>query len=118
MAPVMVVKLPVEVADQDQLQVSLVMPPSGSLRVAVRGSPTTGVGWDRLTVPASLTLVTVMVTSISSVPPEGSVAVIVAEYEGLASWSMVASDFTVISPLGVSRLKSWLKSVSSVPPSE
>ena len=36
-------------------------------------------------------------------------AVIVAEYEGLASWSMVASDFTVISPVEVSRLKSSLK---------
>ena len=69
MAPLTVVKLPVEVTDEDQLQVVPVMPPSGSVRFAVRGFPTVGVVRDRVTMPCSSTFVTVMVTSIWSVPP-------------------------------------------------
>ena len=115
MAPLMVVKLLVEVADHAQVQVVPVMPPSGSVTFAVRGLFTVGVARDRVTAPGSSTSVTLMVRAMVSVPLEGSVAVIVTEYDGLPSKSMVALDLTVISPLEAFRLKSSLNAASSTP---
>ena len=51
--------------------------PSGSSRVTVSRAPTTGSCNDSLTVPASCTLPTLIVTATSPNPPDGSVAVTV-----------------------------------------
>ena len=58
-------------------QVTLPLTSSGSSSVAVSGVPSMGCSDDSVTVPGSSTLLTVMVTSIVSYRPAGSVAVTV-----------------------------------------
>ena len=67
-APLMSVNVPVEVVALAHCHVVLATPPSGSLRMAVRATPTKGVSESKLTVPASSTSVTVISKSkVSSI---------------------------------------------------
>ena len=58
-------------------QVAPDIAPSGSARAAVSAAPTIGGAGDRVTAPASSTLVTLMVTVMVSVASDVSVAVTV-----------------------------------------
>ena len=76
-APSIAVHGPSAERPRSQVQVSPATLPSGSVSVAVSGFLTSG--WpveSNSTVPVSSTLVTVMVTSMESVLPAGSLAVL------------------------------------------
>ena len=65
----MSVKVPSMVMDLDHCQVVPLMSPSRSVREAVTSLPTAGDMGDRVTVPASSMLVTMMATSTISISP-------------------------------------------------
>ena len=94
-APLMSVNGPVAAAPCAHCQVAPLSPPSGSASSALSGIASSGCSTDSVTVPASSTLVTVMVTAtLSSVlgVPSGvpdasspSVTAMVMEYDALVS---------------------------------
>ena len=61
--------------DRDHCHVRSEMSPSGSFRVASNTVPTCGCFHDKATVPGSSTSLTLMVTVILSLAPDGSVAI-------------------------------------------
>ena len=71
----MLLKGPLELSPRDHCQIWPVMPPSGSVRVAVSDTPSCGWDADRDTLPGSSTLVTLMVTVTVPVSPSSLVAV-------------------------------------------
>ena len=88
MASLMRVNDPVAVVALAHCQVTPVAPPSGSIRVAVSDAPTRGLADDSVTVPASSSLVTLMVTAmvaIAFLSPVPSFALTVTKYLFLRS---------------------------------
>ena len=114
----MLLNVPVAVSPLDHCQLGPLTAPSGSVRVAVTAVPTPGDAWESVTLPASSTLFTLIVTSTVSELLEGSVAVSVTTYDALSSKSMVAPVLTVIAPVLVFSAKSPLNAVMSVPSTE
>ena len=119
MAPLMSTNVPVALAEDAHCQVSLVTPPSGSVRLAATAVPTCGLDGSSFTVPASSSLVTVIVTAMVA-STEGSSVLSMA----LPSLTLTVTEYSLsVSKSSSAFVRNWPVAASmsndaaSLPPS-